>query len=139
MSENLPQPSPPRQESFPVELIDKFLINQAEQIKLQHKELDIRAQSETNQHEYAKELLKTQATDLEDDRTFRGDESTKLKYFILAIIVILVFLICFMVYIGKESIALEIVKALIYLIAGALGGLGYAKVKGTPAKDPADG
>src|SRR5947209_6287041 len=96
---NLPQV---QQQPFPIELVAKFLDNQTEQIKLQHRELDIRAQSEGHQHEYAKELLHTQATDLKGQRDHIKGESSKTKLFAFGVVLVIATLICVLAYSGKE-------------------------------------
>lgn len=106
------------------EMIGRFLNNQTKELTIREKEVALRKQSDNNSYEFAKKSLEAQAKDRESQRAHSG----KILRMILltsisALIVFLVFLFS-IIYVGKESVAMEIVKGVFLVIGG--GGGGYA-------------
>lgn len=57
---------------------------------------------------------------------------------IAAFMIIVAILIGFTLHLGYESAAIEIVKALVYLSAGAFGGYGFGRLQSKPKDAQAD-
>jgi hypothetical protein len=113
-------------------------------VTLQEKELEIRARELESQHKesennfkYAQSALDAHAHDRKDER----DHQTRRRkglYIIIGIIVTILFIFLFAAaYIGKESLAMEVVKLVGAFVCG--GGGGYAIGKSnTPANGSND-
>lgn len=116
------------------ELINRFIELQTQEISVRREELGLKKQEIANTHEYAKMALEAQVQDLGDSR--KHSKSTRRDRLIFAgfIVILLGAFIVYALYLGKDQIAIEILKAIVYLLAGGLGG--YAlKTKSSEKKD----
>jgi pilus assembly protein TadC len=99
-----------------------------QQLRLQEKELD-------NAHTFSIETLKANSSDRESERKyFQQVPNTSLRY-VLFIFIILVALICYALYLNKDQFVMELVKALIFLLTGGIGGYSIQKLLPKREKD----
>lgn len=107
------------------EVVDRLLAVQERQLVLKEKELDHSRQSMEYDHEYSLKSLDAQVKDRESMRKHESS-NTKFRYTFAAIIIIGLFVL-FIVAIknNKDQIVMEILKAIIYVGVGALGGYSW--------------
>jgi hypothetical protein len=122
----------------PPEFFQQFIKNQADEIAIRGQELAIRQKEIETSHEYAKSALDAQSEDLKDDRRSKKTERRDRLAFGLVALVILAILIIYALYLNKDDIAKEIVKAVAYLTAGAAGGYGAATVRASKQRKDDD-
>ncbi len=104
------------------ELLGRFLDVQQKEIQLRAEELSLRVQQDQNNKEIAEKSITANITDREHGRSHaRGMTKIVLAAGItLAVIISLV--ICYALYSGKDAVAMEIIKALIFVSTGGAGG-----------------
>lgn len=115
-------------------LIEKMLSNQEKELALRQQDLELRKSNDQNNYSYAMAALKANQEDREASRIHF---STYNKYWIFAFIVMIILLsVIFVVAIiyNKDQLVMEIVKAIVYLGAGGLGGYSYAKTNSDSGK-----
>jgi hypothetical protein len=135
----MPQPPTKIPRELAPQVIEDMVRQQAQQLELRNRELALREKEIDRQAGYAEQVLATQAADLKDQRQHEGMQTrTKIIGAVIAFVLILTFLgICILT--GHEPIALEIVKAVVYLIAGGSGGYAYARTRSNRTDNDADG
>lgn len=117
------------------ELIGKLIQNQAKDLELKARELELQAQQDKHSYEFAKAALSVKSA---GQAQKHGHEQRVLiikAVALVAAMLIIAGLIGFSLHGGHESVAMEIVKALVYLSSGAVGGYGLGRWQGKP-KDP---
>jgi hypothetical protein len=127
MANHNKQLSPPEQP--PIQLIEKFIDNQSKELSLRSQEIGLQAQQEKNSFEFSREALKAQAEDRREQRTFMLTQRKHTFWFMGFVFALIFSLIGYALHKGDTAFATEIVKAIIYLAGGGLGGYGYAKTK----------
>jgi hypothetical protein len=120
-------PSNIKPETLTPELLGQFFQNQAKEIELRQNELNLKKQEDDHNFEFAKSALQVKATDRDAER--EHDRETQKNRFIFITIVILVIasLTGYALAIGKENFAMEIIKAVIFIIGGGAGGFAIGK------------
>lgn len=131
-----PLSRPPNQQpqSPDPELLERFLSLQEAELATRTAELEIRRLEVQQAHEFSKGGLEAQLTDRQNDRQAK-QKSDNFRYCFLGFIalVIILFLV-FALYTNKDAIALEIVKAAGFAVAGYFGGKYHQKAKDEKAK-----
>jgi hypothetical protein len=112
----------PKDRTPPAELIQVFLTNQGKELELKAQELALNQQSDKHSFEYAKTALDASMKDREASRTHSLRQSKTIFLFVFAIFVSGAVFLGFTMYSGKDAIAMEIIKATIFLISGGSGG-----------------
>lgn len=108
-------------------LINRFLTVQEKELVIRTEELALKKQADNNTFEYSKAALDANVKDREAEREHA---KTTIKYwYIFASVITIVFFIFLgcALYLNKEQIALEIIKAIIFLASGGIGGYAYGK------------
>lgn len=137
---NLPlQPNPQIVKAITPEVVGQLVENQAKELELRAQELALQKQQDDHGFEFSKKALETQL----EDRKLQRDHNIHLQrnqYILTGILSVLVVgIIITALILNKEAIALEMIKAIVYLLAGGLGGYGLSRKKGkqqTPEPDP---
>lgn len=129
-SSSLPTPG-----KIPPELIKQFLDTQASEINLKTQELELKKQEDTHNFEFSQRALDAQVKDRLDQRIHNRTLSKYLYIAIGVIVFIIAAVIVFALYLNKESVAMELVKAIMYLIAGGFGGYGLSKYNQKPSTE----
>ncbi|RMD57349.1 hypothetical protein D6833_14045 [Candidatus Parcubacteria bacterium] len=132
---------PPQIPDKPVEnqipqLINRVLENQAAEIEIRRQELDLRRQELDLQREEmaatyknAQYMVEAQLKDREQERNHEHRLLRNFFTFVGIMIFLLLLFLAYAIHADKEQIAMEIVKAIIYLAAGALGGYGLSRAR----------
>lgn len=129
---NLPSKVDPEEQHPPTEsdgLIKQFLENQSRELGLRSEELVLKKQQEQNAFAYGKEALGGKLSDRREQRGHLKSIRKMTLMFAGGVIFLLVLLIGYALHVGKDAVALEIIKALVFVSGGALGGYGFASAK----------
>ena len=115
----------------PTELITQFLQNQAEELKIQAQEIELRKLNEKNGFDYSCKALEVQK---EDRKEQREQITTFMKYGFRLTIFILVLGALFVgacIYTDNINLIVSVLKVVAYIVPSALGGyfLGFNRGK----------
>jgi CRISPR/Cas system CSM-associated protein Csm4 (group 5 of RAMP superfamily) len=114
------------------ELFEKFLSQQGQEIVFRKEKLELEKQQDKHSYEFAQKSLSAQVDDREKERiASRTGRRDRMAFAGLVLLLFFGFLF-YTLYLGKDDFAKEVLKALAFLSAGALGG--YAT--GRRATDP---
>lgn len=109
--------------------LQHLLNNQEKELELKAQELELHKQTNNNNHDYAKSVLSAQV----EDRKLEREVNTRLitLYLIVGMIICILFFVFLAVtiYFKQFQIAEELIKAIVYTGAGAIGGYGYKASK----------
>ncbi len=124
---NLSQKKQNNSDPLTPDLIKTLLENQAKELELKTRELALQKQEDDHGFEFGKVALKAKA----EDRNLQREHDLKARiytYGLVAVLALLIFgVIFYAMFSGNNEIAMEIVKAIVYLAGGGLGGYGAAK------------
>lgn len=109
------------------EVVERFIEVQVKEISVREQEIGLRKQQDQNQFQYALAALEAQKEDRKDERKFRGQIVTRVVGAICLIVALVVAIILAALLMGYPNVALEIFKAFIFSVVGALGGYGLGK------------
>jgi hypothetical protein len=115
------------------ELIQLFLHNQSKELDIKAKEIDQQRVSDQHTFEYSKIALEKEAIDRNAHRDFVRKCRKDTFLFISGIGALITLVVGYSLYIGKDQIAMEIIKSLIFLLSGGAGG--YALGRKEKAKN----
>ena len=138
-SENPHSVVPPPQ--YPVEIFEKFIQVQAEEIEFKKQELVLRQQQEQNRFSYAKEALTAQKEDRHEERI---SNQKIVRYFfttVIAIVLIIAVILGIAIFLNKREIAIKIIEYLIIFSAGGAGGYSVGrsrKIKSVASEEDSD-
>jgi uncharacterized membrane protein len=129
----MPQIPAPTRPQLSEQIIEQMVKQKGQEIDLRFREIALQEKNLDHQAKYADKVLVAQADDLKDQRAHDGRKSKwKIVAGLIALVVVLTFLaLCILK--GFGTIALEIVKAIVYLGVGGVGG--YA-ARGRPQGQP---
>jgi len=121
-------------EGLTPDVVKKLLENQAKELELKAVELALQKQQDDHGFEFGKAALLAKIEDrkLQRNHQLSVKKSTYILVTILALIISAI--IFYALYSNNSPIAMEIIKAIVYLTGGGLGGYGVAKV-GNKSKD----
>jgi hypothetical protein len=116
------------------DVVKTLLENQAKELELKAIELALQKQQDDHGFEFGKAALLAKIEDrkLQRNHQLSVKKSTYILVTILALIVSAI--IFYAIYSNNSPIAMEIIKAIVYLTGGSLGGYGVAKA-GDKSKD----
>jgi hypothetical protein len=121
-------------------VVQQLIANQARELELRASDLALQQQKDNNAFAFGKEALAAKATDLKDQRRHQHWKMVITFCFIGFLVFLTVGLIAYAMHDGKDAMVTEIIKAVIYVGGGAIGGYGFAKSR--PSKitesDPED-
>lgn len=103
-------------------MIDQFLQNQLRELDLRSQELKIQERSAEQEHQFACQSLATQERVLIAEMKSSSQKHSRLFVLIGICVFVITALIGVALLLDKDAIVMEIVKALIYVGAGASGG-----------------
>lgn len=112
----------PRPEPVEPDLLRQFVENQAQELYLRQQEQVIRKQEIENTHEYSLKLLDAQLADRQRERESSKSHLTTAGYFTTIIVIAIIGGICYALYLNKDQLVIELVKAIIFIVSGGIGG-----------------
>lgn len=117
----------PQTHDLTPDLIRTLLENQSKELELKSIELSLQKQQDIHGFEFGKEALRIKA----EDRKLQREHDFKVKksrYLLIGSLMLLVSgIIVYALNSNNSPVALEIIKAIVYLAGGGLGGYGLAK------------
>lgn len=112
-----------------INLINKILDTQNREINLREQEIAFKKQQIDNNLTFSTNSIEKQLQDRQQQRTHE-QIGQKNSYIFLGVVILLFLLfISWALHLNKDIIAMEIIKALGFFIAGATSGYSYGKVK----------
>jgi Flp pilus assembly protein TadB len=117
------------------ELLERFVENQGKDLAVRAQELEIEKQKDNNSLEFGKLSLAAQERDRTHDRECGRKVQRDRLIAVLTVVLIFAALVFAALQLNKDAIAMELVKAVILVSAGAAGGYGYAKSSARNAVD----
>lgn len=134
MAENDIQPH--SHSDLPSESVELLLVNQTKDLEIRAEELSLKKQEDDNGFKFGVIALEAKTKDRAECRVHERKKTRDRYIFSGLIIIVLVIAIMTALLNGHKDVAMELIKAIIYLSAGALGGWGAAKKKmPTPEDD----
>lgn len=109
--------------------VREFLDNQRRELEIRAGELQLKSQEDSHAFEHAGKALEAQERDRKDERQFKLKAAKHRYWFVGALVLVSILFILSLVYMGKDQMATEIVKAAVYLASGAIGGFFYGRGK----------
>lgn len=125
----LPQKTDALGKNQPPRLIEKFLENQSKELELRAQELALGQQKDNNAFQFGKEALAVKAADRRDQRLHEHKVRVATYWFVGAVVCAVFLLLTYALHLGRDTFALEIVKAVVFLLSGGAGGYGLAKAR----------
>ncbi|KRG65192.1 hypothetical protein ABB26_05145 [Stenotrophomonas humi] len=110
----------------------------SEQNQIERERLEIDKQKDANAFQFGMASLAAQKEDRVHERECARGQRKDAQKLIIWLLVIIALLIGYALYLDKEALALELVKAVVFLVAGGAAGYGIAankKQKGSSSQD----
>ena len=104
----------------------QMLVVQASELEIRKAEIQADAAGLNNQKEIALKAIETQSRNRAGDRDAFQRESTKSKVFIFGLVLVFVFVVCFLVLQGHEDLVKTLLIEAAKILLGAFGGAGVA-------------
>ena len=131
------QKTPTNSPEIQTELLQQFLLNQSKELEIRSRELELQHKTEDHNFEYAKSALAAQVEDRKASRDHVYTTKKSMYFFIFGLSLLILAILGYALYLGKDNIALEIIKPIIFLLSGGAGG--YAIGKSMTSKQKEDG
>lgn len=112
-----------------VELMQAFLANQAKELELNEKNLELLKQQDSNNYNLAKKSLDIQEKDLANERQHKLEIGKMLFNLSISAVFVLAFVVIVALYLDKEQFVLELAKIAMYGGGGVAVGAFYQKGK----------
>ena len=115
-------------------LVERMLDNQTEELRIREVESNNEEAQMQRMHEYAMKALDVQADDRENHRRYSKTIGGRALWIILSLVLIVAAFFGYALFLGKEQVVLEIVKASLYIVSGGSGGYFAGLSKGNKNK-----
>jgi hypothetical protein len=122
----------PKDES---EILSKLLENHKQELAIRTQEVRLQEHKDNNAFMFAKEALAAKLRDREDQREL---EKFRFRYAVYIVFALLI-LVALALILNKEQFALEILKSIILVTAGAFGGYSYRGAIDSKSSAPSKG
>ena len=120
----------PQPELVEPDILRQFLGNQAQELYLQQQERVLRERELANTHDYALKLLEAQLTDRQQEREAMKSYLSTGGRFMVIIVLAIIGGIIYALYLNKDQIVIELIKAILYIVSGAIGGYSLKSLRG---------
>lgn len=118
-------------------LIELFLQNQSKELDIKAKEIEQQKISDQHSFEFSKISIEKTAIDRNAHRDFIRKCRKDTFLFISGITALIACLVGYSLWIGKDQIAMEIIKSVIFLLSGGAGGYALGR-RGADKKNDED-
>ena len=110
-----------------LEVVDAFIKNQTKELEIRAFELELKKQQDTNSLSFSKDALAAQERDRKHERECeRGKQRD--RYGLVALLgVLLAAVLLGAMYLNKDELAKELIKAMLYVAPSLLGGYALGK------------
>lgn len=120
----------PHGSNLPEDVIKQLVENQTLELAQRGQELALRERQEEHSYSYSLRLLDAQKEDRKETRE-KGIEFLKWKWsFSLGALAVVSFLFGWALYLDKEALVIEVVKVVVLVASGGIGGYSWGKSKG---------
>jgi hypothetical protein len=133
--ENKPGEIEKRPDQALIQLVEKILENQAAIIRNESAQIELQKQNLTESYQYAKGTIEAQLEDRKDTRDHQRKIQRERMTFAGILVLVLALFVGYSLYLNKDQIALEIIKAIAFLAAGGMGGYAVGRYRSSQAKD----
>ena len=106
----------------PPPFLEKWVENQSKEIENRQREIEFQKQSDDHNFEYAKLALHAQENYSEGERSHASRQHTRNLIFFGLMTTFLISFLIYSLHTGKDQVALEIIKAAIFIASGGAGG-----------------
>jgi hypothetical protein len=111
------------------DLLRRILDNQANDIITRQTEQEIRRREIETGHEYSLRLLDAQLADKQRDREYLKSTNTKGSIVVGFLCVLVTAVFCYALYLNKDQLVMEFLKAVLFLVTGGVGGYSLKVVR----------
>lgn len=118
------------------DLLRRILDNQANDIITRQTEQEIRRRELETGHEYSLKLLDVQLADKQVDREYLKSTNLNSSIVVGFLGLLLVVAFCYALYLNKDQVVMEFLKAVLFLVTGGVGGYSLKSVKGNKSNTP---
>ena len=105
------------------------MILKSEQNQIERDRLEVDKQKDANAFKFGMASLEAQAKDRVHARDCERGQRKDAQRMILLILLIVALLVAYALYLDKDALAEELIKAVVFLVAGGVGGYGIAMKK----------
>lgn len=137
-NENLPSEQNKKTTEIAPALFKEFLDNQTKEIELKSREIDLQKQKDDHGFEFAKTALEAQADDRKQLRAFQLKSKRSGHIFTTIIVLFFIVLLITALAMDKDQVALEIIKAVIFMTTGGAGGYAIGRIRNINPVDSPD-
>jgi hypothetical protein len=137
-SKGTPAPVQNRPQQLPPELIKDLVANQTLDLELRAQELDLQRQQDNHSFAFSQNALKAQLEDRNEQRKYEKSLLKIRVFLVVALFLIIASVILFCLWKDKDTVAMEIIKALVYICSGGLGGYGIRAMESRKTKTEKD-
>ncbi|WP_126962487.1 hypothetical protein [Xanthomonas arboricola] len=106
-------------------------------VEIEHQKVEFEQQKDKNAYDFGIKALAAQAEDRKHARETSRQEKRDSHRMLTGILIIIAGLVGYALFLDKDQIAMELVKAIVFLSAGAAAGYGLAK-KSEKSEDKVD-
>lgn len=111
------------------EIVGQLVENQTKELELRAQELAFQKQQDDHSFEFSKKALDAQVTDRNMQREL-NKHLQRNQYFMISFLALsVVAVVAYSLHLNKEAIATEIIKAIVFIFAGGVGGYGLGTQK----------
>lgn len=126
MNKNITQNSQTSQTPSP-QLLERIVNIQEKQVELNYKEIEFRKLNEENGFKYAHAALETNAKDRDEERKHKKSVVRYILIFSGLLILMLFAFLSIAIFLNKDQLAYEIIKAILFFGSGGIGGYFFGK------------
>ena len=118
------------------DVLSQFVQNQARELDLRARELDLQRQADQHNFEFSKIALDAQAKDRSEERKHKTATKRSGYVFAFSIAAVLAVVVMYALYQDKNDFALEIIKAVTFVVSGGAGGYALGVVRSKNNEQP---
>jgi len=115
----------------PSNLLKEFLDNQRKELELKGKQFELEKQKDDHAFEWTKNSLDAQIVDRDKERVFHLQGRRILYIFTTVLSALFIGLLIVALIMNKDQVAMEIIKAVIFISSGGAGGYAVGKYTGS--------
>ena len=110
-------------------MLRQFVENQTKELEIKALEIEAKKQEDNHAYEYALKAVDAEAVDRENSRNVWVKSRRDSYFFAGCIIVIVLLFLGFCLWIGKDAVAMEMIRLFAAFATGGLGGFAVGRYK----------
>jgi len=124
---------------MPIELMRQLIENQSKELGIRAQELELQKQQDRHGFEYSQKALELKAKDQINSRDHQLGMRKTVTRIVMITIAALALIVTFALWKDKDQVAIEVIKAVVYVATGAFGGYGVASARAKSQSDDPSG